>query len=87
MPLLEAMVYKIPLVASDIPVHREVAGNAAVYADPAKPEAIAKQIENVLTNKNLAEDLVANGTKRLADFSWDDVAEHIFNQIKKSIRT
>ena len=34
LPLLEAMASETPLVASDIPVHREVAGDAALFAAP-----------------------------------------------------
>ena len=33
-PLLEAMASGIPIVAADIPVFREIAGDAASYADP-----------------------------------------------------
>ena len=40
-PLLEAMASDVPLVAADIPVFREVAGDAALYADPHRPEALA----------------------------------------------
>lgn len=41
MPVLEALVHGAPLICSDIPPHREIAGDAARYADPTSTEAIA----------------------------------------------
>ncbi|HEX2252593.1 MAG TPA: glycosyltransferase family 1 protein, partial [Thermoanaerobaculia bacterium] len=44
LPALEAMAAGIPLVLSDIPVLREVAGDAALYAPPEEPAAWARQV-------------------------------------------
>src|SRR5262249_31558451 len=40
-PLLEAMAAEVPLVAADIPVFREIAGDAAFYADPFRVDELA----------------------------------------------
>ena len=41
LPPLEAMAAKLPVVCSDIPVLREVCGDAALYIDPYDPQSIA----------------------------------------------
>lgn len=73
-PLLEAMAARVPLVASDIPVFREIAGAAAIYADPHETAAFARAIEEALRPKTGAE-LVRRGGDRVAQFSLDRTVE------------
>jgi glycosyltransferase involved in cell wall biosynthesis len=70
LPLLEAMATTTPLVASDIPVHREVAADAAVLVPPQDPEALARGIESVWSDEPLRARLEARGLERVRDFSW-----------------
>jgi len=42
-PMLEAMAAELPIVAADIPVFREIADDAAFYADPFQPASLAGQ--------------------------------------------
>lgn len=67
---LEAMAQSTPVVASDIPAHREVCGNAAVYYDPLSPASLAASIDRVLNEPGLADTMVAAGKERLVPFSW-----------------
>ncbi len=48
----------------------EVAGDAAIFIDPTKPEDIASKIKMVSENENLRENLRTKGRHRYADFSW-----------------
>ena len=41
LPVAESLSYGLPTIASDIPPHREVAGDAAVYFPPGDPAALA----------------------------------------------
>lgn len=41
LPVLEALALRVPLVCSDIPAFREAAGDAALFADPHRPEQAA----------------------------------------------
>jgi glycosyltransferase involved in cell wall biosynthesis len=50
LPPLEAMAFGIPVVCSDIPVIREVCGDAVRYADPSDPASIARQVRSALTD-------------------------------------
>lgn len=74
LPALEAMAFGIPLVASDIPVLREVAGEAALFAPPEDVAAWASQLEQVLDNPALARELAAHGRQRAHHFSWEKCA-------------
>lgn len=75
-PVLEAMAADIPLVASDMPVFREIAGDAALYADPKSSDAIAESIRQGLEPET-ARTLVDRGRAKIKDFSWDATASKI----------
>jgi glycosyltransferase involved in cell wall biosynthesis len=47
LPLVEAMVRGTPVVVSDIPIFREIGGEAAVYADPRDAHAVARAIREL----------------------------------------
>ncbi|QQS18939.1 glycosyltransferase [Candidatus Saccharibacteria bacterium] len=69
MQLLEGMTYGVPMLVSDIPVLREVAGDAAAYCGT-DPSSIAVALENLLSTPDRREKLVQAGKKRLHSFSW-----------------
>jgi glycosyltransferase involved in cell wall biosynthesis len=72
LPVLEAMASGTPVVASDIPPLREVAGLAAVYVDPFDPEAIARGLREAEQRRD---ELVDAGRQRAAAFSWRQTAD------------
>ena len=69
-PLLEAMAAEVPLVAADIPVFREIAADAAFYADPFDTAALTSAMEEALFAEGAGEMLVKRGKERLKQFSW-----------------
>lgn len=70
-PLLEAMASDVPVVAADIPVFREVAADAAFYADPFDTSSLADAMGSVLASEGAREMLVKRGRERLREFTWD----------------
>ncbi|MHB1646941.1 MAG: glycosyltransferase [bacterium] len=48
LPLIEAVQHKLPIIARDIPVFREVAGDHVFYFDGGKPKDLAKAIKDWL---------------------------------------
>ena len=64
LPPLEAMAAGVPVVCSDIPVFREVYGEAVLYVDPNRPESIAEGARKVLTDAESAERLARSGRER-----------------------
>jgi len=73
-PLLEAMASGVPTVAADIPCFREIAGNAALYADPHKTDALASAIEVALFTPSAREILIKRGRECARAFGWDRTA-------------
>lgn len=72
--LLEAMRCATPCVASDLPVLREVAGDAAVFVDPLSPASIAAGLRTVLDDEVRARDLSVRGLANVSRFSWRSAA-------------
>jgi glycosyltransferase involved in cell wall biosynthesis len=50
LPILEAALRQIPVLASDIPVHREIYGPHIRYTDPKNTETISHSIQGFLNN-------------------------------------
>ena len=78
-PLVEAMASGLPVVASDLAVHREVCGDAVQYFPPFSPESLAKAVARIARSPELATRLSAAGKVRSADFSW---AEHVDSLVR-----
>src|SRR5262249_53337627 len=67
-PVLEAMASGTPVVASDEPAMREVAGDAAVFAGP---DGFGAAVAPALADRDR---LAAAGLERAKAFSWDAAA-------------
>ncbi|MCL5884786.1 MAG: glycosyltransferase family 4 protein [Deltaproteobacteria bacterium] len=68
LPPLEAMAAGVPVVCSDIPVFREVYGEAVLYVDPNRPESIAAALRALLVDPSLSADLRAGGKKQASKY-------------------
>ncbi|HSF40598.1 MAG TPA: glycosyltransferase family 1 protein [Thermoanaerobaculia bacterium] len=75
LPVVEALSAGAPLVLSDIPVLREVAGDAALYAPPDRPDVWAERIADLLTDESLGAELRRRGTLRAGHFDWGRAAD------------
>ena len=75
LPVLEAFHYGVPLLCSDRTSLPEIAGEAALYFDPADPGSIGRAILRFYRQPGLREELVARGRERLREFSWRQTAE------------
>lgn len=90
LPGLEAMGVGTLVLASNIPVLKEVYRNNALYFDPKKPEAIAKSMEDALAiPQDEREDIIRKAMEFVKIYSWDKMARQtleIYEESCNSIR-
>ncbi len=72
MPVLEAMAWGVPVVTSTRSALPEVAGDAAVLADPEDTDALAHALQSVAGNEDFQRELRDRGLRRAAQFTWED---------------
>ena len=74
LPVLEALACGCPVITSKVSSLPEVAGDAAIYADPADHDDIAEKLLAVLTDQRLRDSLAARAPVQAARFSWEECA-------------
>ncbi len=73
--VLEAMAGGTPVACSDLPVLREVAGEAALYFDPRQPATITAALDQALRQPELRAALRQRGLARAGEFTWQRAAQ------------
>jgi glycosyltransferase involved in cell wall biosynthesis len=73
LPALEALACGTPVVASDLPAHREVLGDQAHLVPPDDPDALAAALAKALDDPGGEADRAARRT-RAAGFTWENCA-------------
>ena len=74
LPVLEAMACGTPVVTSNASSLPEIAGDAAILADPGKAEAHLEALQGLLRSRAMREDLKARGRHRALQFTWEKAA-------------
>lgn len=72
MPLLEAMASGVPIACSNTSSLPEVAGDAALYFDPAAAESIEVALESLMSDPVCRARLIDRGRRRASQFTWRD---------------
>jgi len=72
--VLEAMASGTPVVCSSATSLPEVAGKAAMYFDPHKPEEMAAQLCRAFSDDAVRASLIADGRSNLLRFNWAETA-------------
>jgi glycosyltransferase involved in cell wall biosynthesis len=81
LPPLEAMAVGTPTMVADIPVMREVVGDAGVLVPARGVDAWAGALEMLATQAEVGERLSEAGTERAARFTWERSAKAIISAI------
>jgi glycosyltransferase involved in cell wall biosynthesis len=86
-PMIEAMAAEIPLVASDIPVFREIAGDAAFFCDARRPASLACAMEDALFSEDARDVRIKRGRERVREFTWDRSARRLLALFEEVLRS
>lgn len=84
LPVLEAMAAGCPVLCSDLPVLREVGGDAAAYADTTSPQRLAEALTALLADPVRRAELSQAGTARAAEFSWTAAASGTLASLERA---
>jgi glycosyltransferase involved in cell wall biosynthesis len=76
-PLVEAMASGLPVIASDLAVHREVCGDAALYFAPFSHDLLAETVFRVALSREVSAKMSERGLARSGDFSWKKHVDQI----------
>uniref|UniRef100_UPI00405614A1 glycosyltransferase family 4 protein n=1 Tax=Acetatifactor sp. TaxID=1872090 RepID=UPI00405614A1 len=83
LPVLEAMNFGRPVIASDVTSIPEITGDAAMLTVPGDVEALMEAMLALEENSELCSDLVSKMQKRLELFSWNKSASQLFEIYKR----
>jgi glycosyltransferase involved in cell wall biosynthesis len=76
-PLVEAMASGLPVIASDLAVHREICGKAALYFPRFSPDDLSGLVLQVTQSAKPGAAMRERGLLRSQDFSWDNHVEEL----------
>jgi glycosyltransferase involved in cell wall biosynthesis len=84
--LLESMAARTPVVASSIAGYRNVVADevTGLLVPPGEPLALAKALDRILTDHDLAAHLVDNGSMKADAMSMDELARR-YTQLYRKI--
>ncbi|MGZ3770146.1 MAG: glycosyltransferase family 4 protein [Bdellovibrio sp.] len=82
-PVLEAMSLGCPVVTSAGGALQEVCGEAAVFTNPANPDAAAQALGQILSDRDLQSLLREKGLVRAQSFTWQKCADETIQVYKK----
>ncbi len=74
LPILEAMACKTPVLTANTSAPAEVAGGAALLADPFDVDALSKGLVRLDSEEGLRSDFIEKGLHRIRDYSWAESA-------------
>lgn len=82
LPLLECMKYGTPMVLSDIPVYKEVAGDVASYFKTNDEKSLADTISQLYGNCKVQKELMIKGRERVFMFDKEDMIKNTLEVYK-----
>ncbi len=89
LPGLEAMANGCPVICSDIPVFREIYGEAAIYFNPTDANDIKNKMDSLCyhdLNHDIREEMARKGHEQVKKYSWQKLARQtlaVYNEIHR----
>lgn len=84
-PLLEAMQCEVPVITSSTSSLMEIAGDAALYADPSNPQQIADNMKLIFKDEQLRSRLINAGKERPLLYTWNATANKLWQAIEQAV--
>jgi glycosyltransferase involved in cell wall biosynthesis len=81
-PLVEAMACGLPIVASNLAVHREITNGSALFFEKFSPADLAERVSQLLDSPSLQSDLRERGLRRAQSFSWRNHAQELLEMAR-----
>ncbi len=75
MPIIEAQRTGLPVITSSVSCMPEIAGNGAVFADPADVDSIRDGILSIINDAKLREQIVLNGFENVKRFTKEKTTQ------------
>ncbi len=85
LPLLEAMVFGVPVITANSSSMPEVAGEAGLLVDPANVDDIQQAIYRLCSDRELRRELSGKAIIRAQQYSWDNSAEKTLQVLESVI--
>lgn len=83
-PVINAMQSGVPVICSDIPIFREVAGDCALYFDPDSAESLVAGVRK-LESQPERDRIINCGKKNVERFSWQASAAKLLSLLSSTI--
>lgn len=83
LPVLEALRAGTPVVASDLPVIRELYDDAVERVDPGSPEDIAAGLARICADESLRDERISRGKVVAERYSWERSAERYVELLER----
>ncbi len=83
-PIVEAFRCGTPVITSNVTSMPEVAGDAALLANPFDPASIADAMSRIANDEELRQALIRKGFERQHVFTWDRTAALLWDAVAKT---
>lgn len=84
-PLVEAMAAGIPVIVADIPIHREICGDAALYFEPGCSHSLLDRLLELDSQPALREHCMTRGRERVKErFTWQQHMSNLVDCFRKA---
>jgi glycosyltransferase involved in cell wall biosynthesis len=84
LPLVEAMSFGVPVVASNVSSLPEIVGDSGILVDPTNVSSIKDGVELLMINKKLRNSLSKNAFQRSQLFSWSNASKETIDVFVKA---
>ncbi len=85
-PLVEAMHFKVPVIAYNSSAIPDTLNGSGIIVDEKDPVFIAKLIHRMVTDVDLRNEVIKRQTQKLSDFSYDVIKEKFVSYLDEFIK-